>query len=101
MAQLHVSSKRLNRTVQALGLVSLCTDLANKMVYPITPIFLTGVLGAPAWTVGVIEGLAESTASLLKLYSGWLSDGLGQRKPFAVAGYGLGAISNLWLLFGL
>ncbi|MGD1904949.1 MAG: MFS transporter [Leptolyngbyaceae cyanobacterium] len=77
--------------------MSLCTDLANKMVYPITPIFLTGVLGAPVWTVGVIEGFAESTASLLKLYSGWLSDGLGQRKPFTVAGYGLGAISKLVL----
>ena len=67
------------------------------MVYPITPIFLTSVLGAPIWTVGVIEGIAESAASLLKLYSGWLSDRVGQRKPFAVTGYGLGAISKLGL----
>lgn len=92
-------SQRLNRTVVFLGLVSLCSDLASKMVYPITPIFLTLVLGAPAWTVGVVEGLAESTASLLKLYSGWLSDRLGQRKPFAVIGYGLGAIAKLALAF--
>ena len=86
-------------TVVVLGLVSLCSDLASKMVYPITPIFLTGILGAPAWTVGVVEGLAESAASLLKLYSGWLSDRLGQRKPFAVIGYGLGALSKLALVF--
>ncbi len=92
-------TRPLSRTVVVLGLVSLCTDLASKMVYPITPIFLTVVLGAPAWTVGVVEGMAESTASLLKLYSGWLSDRLGQRKPFAVMGYGLGAIAKLALAF--
>lgn len=71
------------------------------MVYPITPIFLTAVLGAPAWTVGVIEGLAESAASLLKLYSGWLSDRTGQRKSLAVVGYGFGAISKLGLAFSM
>jgi MFS family permease len=64
------------------------------MVYPITPILLTRVLGAPAWTVGLIEGIAESTASLLKLYSGWLSDRYGRRKPFVMAGYGLAAVSK-------
>lgn len=89
----------LHRSVWTLGLVSLCTDLANKMVYPLTPVFLTTVLGAPVWTVGIIEGIAESAASILKLYSGWISDLVGQRKPFAVAGYGLGAISKLVLAF--
>lgn len=84
----------LSRTVRLLGLVSLCTDLSSEMVYPLTPTFLTRVLGAPAWTVGIVEGVAESTASLLKFYSGWLSDRVGQRKPFAVAGYGLGAIAK-------
>ncbi|MEL6935503.1 MAG: MFS transporter, partial [Cyanobacteria bacterium J06607_17] len=88
---------RLTRTVKALGWVSLLTDFASKMVYPLTPIFLTSVLGAPIWTVGVIEGIAESAASILKLYSGWLSDWAGQRKPFALAGYGLGALSKLGL----
>ncbi|MEM7061614.1 MAG: MFS transporter [Cyanobacteria bacterium P01_B01_bin.77] len=88
-------------TVRALGWVSLCTDFSSKMVYPITPIFLTSALGAPVWTVGVIEGIAESVASLLKLYSGWLSDRVGQRKPFAIAGYGLGALSKLGLAFSL
>lgn len=89
--------RSFSRTVVVLGWVSLCSDLASKMVYPITPIFLTTILGAPAWTVGVVEGIAESTASLLKLYSGWLSDRSGQRKPFAIAGYGLGAVSKLAL----
>jgi MFS family permease len=84
-------------TIRVLGLVSLLSDFASKMVYPVTPLFLTGVLGAPAWTVGVVEGIAESTASLLKLYSGWWSDRVGQRKPFAVMGYGLGALSKLVL----
>ena len=92
-----MSKPALTPTVRALGWVSLCTDFASRMVYPITPIFLTSVLGAPVWSVGVIEGIAESTASLLKLYSGWLSDRVGRRKPFAVAGYGLGALSKLGL----
>lgn len=87
----------MHPTVSALGWVSLFADLASKMVYPITPLFLTTVLGAPVWTVGVVEGFAESAASLLKLYSGWLSDRAGRRKPFAVVGYGLGALSKLGL----
>ena len=81
-----MSKPALTPTVRALGWVSLFTDFASKMVYPITPIFLTSVVGAPGWSVGVIEGIAESTASLLKLYSGWMSDRVGRRKPFAVAG---------------
>jgi len=90
-------STPIHPTVRSLGWVSLFSDMASKMVYPITPLFLTAVLGAPVWTVGVVEGIAESVASLLKLYSGWLSDRAGQRKPFAVAGYGLGAVSKLGL----
>lgn len=90
-------SEKLHLTVKALGLVSLLTDVSTKMVYPVTPIFLTGVLGAPVWTVGLIEGVAESTASLLKLYSGWLSDRVERRKPFAMVGYGLGALSKMCL----
>lgn len=84
----------LSPTVRALGMVSLCTDMSSEMVYPLTPLLLTHVLGAPAWTVGLIEGIAESTASLLKLFSGWLSDRVGRRKPFAVAGYGLASVAK-------
>lgn len=88
------SPKRLSRTVIALGFVSLFTDIASEMVYTQIPIFLTMVLGAPKWVVGLIEGVAESTASLLRLVSGQISDKIGRRKPLTIAGYGLGAISK-------
>jgi MFS family permease len=80
-------------TVKALGVVSLCTDLSSEMVYPINPIFLRS-LGTPPWAIGLIEGCAESIASLLKLYSGYLSDRLGNRKALTLWGYGLAAFSK-------
>lgn len=89
----------LSPTIKALGVVSLCTDLSSEMVYPITPTLLTSVLGAPAWTVGLIEGIAESTASILKLYSGRISDRLGRRKPLTIAGYSLAAVAKPLLGF--
>ena len=67
------------------------------MVYPIVPLFLTATLGAPVVTVGVIEGIAESTASILKLFSGWFSDRVGKRVPFTLFGYTLAALSKLGL----
>ncbi|HZP84177.1 MAG TPA: MFS transporter [Chthonomonadaceae bacterium] len=85
---------RLSRTVIALGFVSLFTDMSSEMAYTQVPLFLTGVLHAPASVVGLTEGLAESTASLLRLVSGWLSDHSGRRKPLTALGYGLGAISK-------
>jgi MFS family permease len=85
---------RLSPTVIALGFVSLFTDMSSEMVYTQIPLFLTGVLGAPKWVVGLIEGIAESAASLLRLVSGWISDRMGSRKPLTMAGYGLGAISK-------
>ena len=88
------ASGPLSPTVKALGAVSFCADVSSEMVYPLNPIFLTQVLRAPAWTVGLIEGLAESVASILKLYSGWLSDRTGRRKPFTVGGYALSAVSK-------
>lgn len=90
-AQPAGTDKRLSPTVRTLGIVSFLADVSSEMVYPLNPLFLTTVLGAPAWALGLIEGVAESTASLLKLYSGWLSDRLGRRKPPTVAGYALGA----------
>jgi MFS family permease len=83
----------LPATVKALGFVSLLTDLSSEMVYPINGRLLR-MLGAPAWVIGLIEGLAESTASILKLYSGTLSDRMGTRKPLALLGYGLAALSK-------
>jgi MFS family permease len=79
----------LPRTVLALGLVSFLTDVSSEMIYPLLPVFLTGVLGASASFVGAIEGAAESASSLLKLASGWWSDRVRRRKPLVVFGYAL------------
>jgi MFS family permease len=76
-------------TVVALGVVSLLTDLSSEMIYPLLPVFLTTVLGAGPQALGLIEGLAESTASLVKVASGRWSDRARRRKPFVVAGYSL------------
>jgi len=82
----------LTRNVVILGFVSLLNDGASEMIYPLLPVFLTAVLGAGPAALGIIEGIAESTASLLKLYSGYLSDRVKRRKGWIVAGY---SISNV------
>ncbi|HEX2779388.1 MAG TPA: MFS transporter [Gemmatimonadaceae bacterium] len=81
------SPRRLPRTVRALALVSLLTDASSEMIYPLLPLFLTSVLHAGPGAIGVIEGAAETTASLLKLASGWWSDRVTRRKPIVVIGY--------------
>ena len=78
----------------ALGAVALLTDVSSDMIYPLLPIFLSGVLGASASAIGVIEGAADSVAALLKLASGWWSDRLGRRKPLVVFGYALAAAAR-------
>ena len=87
----------ISKNVFVLGLVSFFNDVASEMIYPIVPIFLTSVLGAPVAIVGLIEGIAESTASVLKVISGWLSDKWQKRKPFIIAGYSFSAISKIIL----
>jgi len=87
----------ISKNVFVLGLVSFFNDVASEMIYPIVPIFLTSVLGAPVAIVGLIEGIAESTASILKVVSGWLSDKCQKRKPFTVIGYSVSAISKILL----
>jgi MFS family permease len=74
--------------------VSLFTDVSTEMIYPLLPIFLAGVLGANASFIGAIEGAAETTASLLKLLSGWWSDKVKSRKPFVVVGYLIASIAR-------
>ncbi len=84
----------VSRNVWILGVVSLFADISSEMVYPLVPLFLTSALGAPVIAVGVIEGIAESTASLLKFVFGWFSDRIRRRVPFTVAGYALAAVAK-------
>ncbi len=97
LSNLKNSKFGISKNVFVLGLVSFFNDVASEMIYPIVPIFLTSVLGAPVAIVGLIEGIAESTASILKVVSGWFSDKFRKRKPFVLAGYSFSAISKIIL----
>ncbi len=79
----------LERNITSLGWVSLFTDVSSEMIYPLLPVFLTAVLGVGTTFVGLIEGVAEATASLFKLFSGWLSDRVAKRKGLVLLGYTL------------
>ena len=81
------------RNIIIVGFVSLFTDLSSQMVFPVVPLFLLS-LGASAWVVGLVEGAAETTASLLKVFSGYWSDKIKRRKPFVFAGYGLSSLTK-------
>jgi MFS family permease len=83
--------KGVSANVVVLGVVSLLTDMSSEMIIPILPFFLVSV-GATGLLIGLIEGAAEATASLLKVPSGWFSDRIGRRKPFILAGYGSSAL---------
>jgi MFS family permease len=82
-----MAGQKLHRNVLALGLVSLLTDLSSEMIYPLLPMFLVTTLSAGPAALGVIEGVAETTASLLKLFSGAWSDRAGKKKPLVLLGY--------------
>lgn len=84
----------LPASVWALGVVSLLMDASSELIHALLPIFMTTVLGASMVTVGIVEGVAESTAAMLKVFSGALSDWLGKRKLLLVAGYGLAAVTK-------
>ena len=90
----QASIRNLPRNVWAVSLTSFFMDISSEMVINILPLFLANVLGAKTSIIGIIEGVAESTASILKLFSGWLSDQLGSRKWLAVAGYGISALAK-------
>lgn len=85
--------KRLPRTVVALGIVSLLTDVSSEMIYPLLPAFLVS-LGAGGTFVGLVEGIAETTSALLKLGSGVMADRVRRKKPLVVAGYGLASVAR-------
>jgi MFS family permease len=86
--------REIPRSVWALGLVSLFMDLSSEMIHALLPLYLVTVLGASTLTVGFIEGVAEATASITKIFSGALSDYLGKRKFLAALGYGLAAFTK-------
>ncbi|MCK7494224.1 MAG: MFS transporter [Comamonadaceae bacterium] len=84
----------LSRNVTVAGLVSFFMDFSSEMIYPLVPLFLSNVLGVNKSLIGLIEGIAESTASLLKVFSGWASDRMGTRKWVMAAGYGISALGR-------
>lgn len=84
--------KGITLNVIILGFVSLFTDLSSQMVFPLIPLFLKNVLGAGGAVVGLVEGAAETTASLLKVFSGYWSDKIEKRKPFVLIGYGISSL---------
>lgn len=81
----------IHRNILATGLTSFFTDISTKMVYSVMPLFLISI-GASKTTISLIEGIAESTASLLKAASGYWSDQIGRNKPFMIFGYGITAL---------
>lgn len=88
------SNARIPKAIWALGFVSLLMDVSSELIHSLLPVFMVASLGASAFAVGLIEGAAEATALIVKVFSGALSDYWGKRKPLAVMGYGLGAISK-------
>lgn len=95
----HSKNPRLHRNIWALSLVSFLTDISSEMIFNLLPLFLYNVLGARTSVIGLIDGVAETTASLVKILSGSWSDRLGKRKWLAVAGYGLSTLVKPFLYF--
>lgn len=87
-------ARAVPRTVWALGFVSMFMDISSEMVHALLPIYMVAVLGTSVLAVGLIEGIAEATASIVKVFSGAISDRFGKRKLLAVMGYGLGALTK-------
>ncbi len=89
----------LTKNVIVLGIVSGLTDISSEMLYPVIPIFLSQVLNAPMTVIGLIEGIAESTANILKIWGGYLSDKIKKRKILVIIGYSLSAIAKPIMAF--
>lgn len=93
------SLQRLPRNVWVMSATSLLNDISSEMLLNLIPFFLANILGVRTAVIGLIDGIAETTASLLKIFFGALSDRFGQRKPFAVVGYALSALTKPLLYF--
>jgi MFS family permease len=87
-------TEALPRDVWSLGFVSLCMDTSSELIHSLLPVFMASVLGASMTTIGIIEGIAEATAAITKIFSGVLSDWLGRRKALVVIGYGLSTLTK-------
>ena len=98
MSSIKQSLKQLPRNVWVVTLTSFFTDISSEMIINVMPLFLANILGVRLSVVGLIEGIAESTASLLKMFSGWFSDRMGKRKQPTVVGYTLSAVAKPFLL---
>ena len=94
MSGLASAPPRVPAAIWVLGFVSLLMDVSSELIHSLLPVFLVTTLGASAMAVGLIEGAAEATALIVKVFSGVLSDFWGRRKPLALLGYGLGALSK-------
>jgi MFS family permease len=92
--KLTKAGSSLPRAVIALGLVSLFMDLSSEMIHGLLPVFMVTVLGTGALAVGLIEGIAEATASIAKVFSGVISDWIGRRKPLVLLGDGMAALTK-------
>jgi MFS family permease len=95
----HVALRDVPRNVWVVTATSFLTDISSEMIINLIPLFLVNVLGVRMGVIGLIEGIAETTASLLKVFSGWLSDRLDQRKWLTVAGYALSTLAKPFLYF--
>ena len=91
---ISATHRRIPTAIWALGLVSMLMDISSEMIHALLPVYMVSVLGTSTFAVGIIEGIAEATASITKVFSGALSDWLGRRKLLAALGYGLAAITK-------
>ncbi|NLS18863.1 MFS transporter [Rhizobium sp. P40RR-XXII] len=91
---ISATPRRIPAAIWALGLVSMLMDISSEMIHALLPVYMVSVLGTSTFAVGIIEGIAEATASITKVFSGALSDWLGRRKFLAALGYGLAAITK-------
>ncbi len=89
----------VQKNIYALGLVSFFTDVSSEMIFPLMPIVMTTFLGAGKEIIGLMEGIADSMASLLDIFVGYFSDKKGERKKFVLAGYGLSALLKIGIAF--
>ena len=89
-----IQKPTIPKSIWALGFVSLLMDVSSELIHSLLPVFLATALGLSTLTIGLIEGTAEATALIVKVFSGAVSDWWGKRKPLALVGYGLGALSK-------